>query len=204
MSALRGKRLASRVGLALPNGEAVGQQQTGPTFHRYLVRAELTPEGIKNLQKQPPTGLKAGVAKFVESVGGKLEFWFFDYGESTAYSVIDYPDEVAANGAAKHKCGWFRTRKDQALAFRRGDGQGRCKNASCPATAIRVREVPRFSRVPKRPLLEDASTGQNSRRRFSRSREFQVHIHPSARHTQDDLRVEHYRRCQLSCSAVCR
>src|ERR1700730_3970048 len=84
------------VGLALPNGEAIGQQQTGPTFHRYLVRAELTPEGIKNLQKQPPTALKAGVAKLVESVGGKLDFWFFDYGESTAYSVIDYPDEVAA------------------------------------------------------------------------------------------------------------
>ena len=36
------------------------------------------------------------MAKFVESVGGKLEFWFFDYGASTAYSVIVYPDEVAA------------------------------------------------------------------------------------------------------------
>jgi uncharacterized protein with GYD domain len=83
------------LGLALPTGEAVGQQ-VGPTFHRYLVRAVLTAEGLKNLQKQPPTALKAGVAKFVESVGGKLEFWFFDYGESTAYSVIDYPDEIAA------------------------------------------------------------------------------------------------------------
>jgi hypothetical protein len=36
------------------------------------------------------------VAKFVESVGGKLEFWFFDYSEATAYTVIDYPDEIAA------------------------------------------------------------------------------------------------------------
>ncbi len=79
----------------LPTGEAVGQQ-AGPTFHRYLVRAVLTAEGLKNLQKQPPTALKAGVAKFVESVGGKLEFWYFDYGAATAYSVIDYPDEVAA------------------------------------------------------------------------------------------------------------
>jgi uncharacterized protein with GYD domain len=83
-------------GLALPNGTAVGQQQTGSTLHRYLVRANLTGEGIKNLQKQPPTALKAGVAKFVESVGGKLEFWYFDYGEATAYSVIYYPDEIAA------------------------------------------------------------------------------------------------------------
>jgi uncharacterized protein with GYD domain len=83
------------LGFALPTGEAVGQQ-VGPTLHRYLVRAALTAEGLKNLQKQPPTALKAGVAKFVESVGGKLEFWFFDYSDSTAYSVIDYPDEIAA------------------------------------------------------------------------------------------------------------
>jgi len=83
------------LGFALPTGEAVGQQ-AAPTLHRYLVRAVLTPEGLKNLQKQPPTALKAGVVKFVESVGGKLEFWFFDYGESTAYSVIGYPDEIAA------------------------------------------------------------------------------------------------------------
>jgi hypothetical protein len=25
-----------------------------------------------------------------------IEFWYFDYGAATAYSVIDYPDEVAA------------------------------------------------------------------------------------------------------------
>jgi uncharacterized protein with GYD domain len=66
-----------------------------------LVRAVLTAEGLKNLQKQPPTALKAGVAKFVESVGGKLEFWYFDYGAATAYSVIDYPDEVAAATAQR-------------------------------------------------------------------------------------------------------
>ena len=78
------------LGLVLPSSEAVAQQ-AGPTLHRYLVRAVLSTEGLKNLQKQPPTALKAGVAKFVESVGGKLEFWFFDYGASTAYSVIGYP-----------------------------------------------------------------------------------------------------------------
>jgi uncharacterized protein with GYD domain len=83
------------LGVALPYSQAVGQQ-AAPTLQRYLVRAVLTAEGLKNLQKQPPTALKAGVAKFVESIGGKLEFWFFDYGESTAYSVIDYPDEIAA------------------------------------------------------------------------------------------------------------
>jgi uncharacterized protein with GYD domain len=83
------------IGVAPPAGEAAAQPADA-TLHRYLVRAVLTAEGLKNLQKQPPTALKAGVAKFVESVGGKLEFWFFDYGAATAYSVIDYPDEIAA------------------------------------------------------------------------------------------------------------
>jgi uncharacterized protein with GYD domain len=79
---------------ALPTSVVLGQQ-TQPT-HRYLVRAVLTTEGLKSLQKQSPTALKAAVAKFDESVGGKLEFWYFDYGESTAYSIVDFPDEIAA------------------------------------------------------------------------------------------------------------
>jgi uncharacterized protein with GYD domain len=129
------------VGLALPNGDAVGQQQTGPTLHRYLVRADLTAEGIKNLQKQPPTALKAGVAKFVESIGGKLEFWFFDYGESTAYSVIDYPDEIAAATAqlSTNAAGFARVRIRPS--FRRGDGQGRRKGAPRPSSATTISET---------------------------------------------------------------
>ena len=39
---------------------------------------------------------KTAAASVRLCVGGKLEFWYFDYGAATAYSVIDYPDEVAA------------------------------------------------------------------------------------------------------------
>jgi len=74
-------------------------QQAGPTMHKYLSRAVLTPEGMKNLQKQPPTALKAGIAKFTESVGGKLESWYFDFATHTGWAIIDYPDEVAAAAA---------------------------------------------------------------------------------------------------------
>jgi hypothetical protein len=44
------------VAFALLSGNAVAQQ-AGP-MHKYLSRAVLTPEGIKNLQKQPPTALR--------------------------------------------------------------------------------------------------------------------------------------------------
>jgi uncharacterized protein with GYD domain len=89
---------ALTLGLAnLPNSAIA--QQAGPTMHKYLSRAILTPEGIKNLQKQPPTALKAGIAKFTESVGGKLESWYFDFGTSTGWAIIDYPDDIAATAA---------------------------------------------------------------------------------------------------------
>jgi MFS family permease len=33
---------------------------------------------------------------FGRAAGGKLESWYFDYGDSTAYGFVDYPDEIAA------------------------------------------------------------------------------------------------------------
>ena len=45
-------------------------------MYKYLSRAVITPEGIKNFQKQKPTALKVGIAKFAESGGGKLESWY--------------------------------------------------------------------------------------------------------------------------------
>jgi len=83
------------MGFAFLPGHAIAQQ-AAPTMHKYLSRAVLTPEGIKNLQKQPPTALKAGIAKFTASVGGKLESWYFDFATATGWAIIDYPDDVAA------------------------------------------------------------------------------------------------------------
>jgi uncharacterized protein with GYD domain len=87
------------LGPAFLSSNAIGQQ-AGPTMHKYLSRAVMTPEGIKNLQKQPPTALKAGIAKFTESVGGKLESWYFDFATSTGWAIIDYPDDIGAAAAA--------------------------------------------------------------------------------------------------------
>ena len=82
-------------GLGVISGDTVAQE-TSAVHHRYLFRATFTVDGVKNLQRQSATGFRAGVAKFFESVGGKLESWYFDYGNSTAYGFVDYPDEIAA------------------------------------------------------------------------------------------------------------
>ena len=80
------------LGPALLPSHASAQEQA----RKYLFQATFTIDGIKNLQKQSATGFKAGVAKFFESVGGKLESWYFDYTDNTAYGFVDYPNEIAA------------------------------------------------------------------------------------------------------------
>jgi uncharacterized protein with GYD domain len=81
-------------GLAvLPRAAAA---QTAAAHHKYFFSATFTVDGMRNLQKQSATGFKAGVGKFFESVGGKLESWYFDYAEGAAYGFVDYPDELAA------------------------------------------------------------------------------------------------------------
>ena len=93
-------------GLGLISGDAVGQQASAATHHRYLFRAAFTVDGMRNLQKQSATGFKAGVANFFESVGGKLESWYFDYGDSTAYGFVDY-EIAAATAQATVNAGGF-------------------------------------------------------------------------------------------------
>ncbi len=82
-------------GLIFLSNNALGQQP-GPASHKYFFRAALTVEGIRDLQNRSATALRAGVAKLNESVGCKLESWYFDYGENTTYGFVDCPDEIAA------------------------------------------------------------------------------------------------------------
>jgi hypothetical protein len=61
--------------------------------------AVLTAEGIKDLQRQPPTKLKEGSPKFAASVGGK-QAWYFDAANGIGWAILDYPDDIAAASAA--------------------------------------------------------------------------------------------------------
>jgi hypothetical protein len=81
-------------GIAVLPGDAVAQQAASAT-HKYMYRAVLTTEGVKDLQKRSATGLRTNIVKFTESLGCKQEFWYFDPLNSTAYGAVDCPDEMA-------------------------------------------------------------------------------------------------------------
>jgi hypothetical protein len=70
-------------------------QQGEQARHKYFFRAVYTAEGMKDLQRRSATALRAGVQKFDESAGCKLESWYFDYTESANYGFVDCPDEIA-------------------------------------------------------------------------------------------------------------
>jgi len=65
---------------------------------KFLIKASYATEGIRGLLKEGGTGRRAAVQKFIESVGGKMESFYFAYGESDAYLIVDVPD--AATGIA--------------------------------------------------------------------------------------------------------
>jgi uncharacterized protein with GYD domain len=79
--------------IAFPSGGIFAQQsdqKSQPTVSGYLISAELTDDGVKVLQKQVPTAVRASIAKFAESIGGKLEAWYFNYRGTAGYGIMDY------------------------------------------------------------------------------------------------------------------
>ena len=67
---------------------------------KYLVRASYTAEGLKGLQKDKASGRRAEATKVIESLGGKLECFYFAFGEDDAVMIYDLPDNVAAARAS--------------------------------------------------------------------------------------------------------
>ncbi len=60
-----------------------------------MVKASYTTEGTRGLLKEGGTGRRAAVQKLIESQGGKVEAFYFAYGEDDAYLIIDVPDTTS-------------------------------------------------------------------------------------------------------------
>ena len=69
---------------------------------KYLIKASYTSEGVKGLVKDGGGKRKKAAQAVVQSVGGKLESFYFALGSDDAYVILDAPDNasvVAANMA---------------------------------------------------------------------------------------------------------
>lgn len=63
---------------------------------KYLFEVRYTVDGAKGLAREGGTGRRAAIEKMVASLGGKLESFYYAFGDVDLYAVVDTPDNVTA------------------------------------------------------------------------------------------------------------
>ena len=63
---------------------------------KFMLRASYTVDGIKGVLKEGGTSRRTAAQKAVESVGGRLEAFYFAFGEDDAYVIVDVADNATA------------------------------------------------------------------------------------------------------------
>lgn len=67
---------------------------------KYLFEARYTAEGAKGIIKEGASARRAAVEKAAASVGGRLEAFYFAFGDVDAYVIADLPDNATAASMA--------------------------------------------------------------------------------------------------------
>lgn len=67
---------------------------------KYLLRASLTEDGLKGTLKEGGTRRREVVAKLAESVGGRLEAFYYAFGDTDIYAIFDAPDNISTAAAS--------------------------------------------------------------------------------------------------------
>jgi uncharacterized protein with GYD domain len=62
---------------------------------KYLIKASYTAEGTRGLMAEGGTARRAAVQKVLDSVGGKVETFYYAYGDDDAYLIIEVPDATS-------------------------------------------------------------------------------------------------------------
>jgi uncharacterized protein with GYD domain len=63
---------------------------------KYLIQANYVGEGIKGLLKEGGSSRRAAVEKQFGSVGGRVESFYYAFGDTDLFVVGDLPDNVTA------------------------------------------------------------------------------------------------------------
>jgi len=62
---------------------------------KYLIEASYTSEGAKGLLKDGGSKRRTATEQAIKNVGGKLEAFYFAFGDRDAIIIIDAPDHAA-------------------------------------------------------------------------------------------------------------
>jgi len=71
---------------------------------KYLLEVNYTLEGIKAVKSGGGSARIAAATELIESVGGRLESFYFAFGHTDVYVVADFPDNESAAAASLAVC----------------------------------------------------------------------------------------------------
>ena len=63
---------------------------------KYLYKFSYTPEGLQGLLKEGGSGRREAVNQLVGSLGGKVDAFYYAWGETDGYLIVDLPDDSSA------------------------------------------------------------------------------------------------------------
>jgi uncharacterized protein with GYD domain len=67
---------------------------------KFLFKVSYTLEGIKGVQSEGGSSRRDASAQVAESVGGRLEAFYFAFGDRDVYEILDLPDNESAAAVA--------------------------------------------------------------------------------------------------------
>jgi uncharacterized protein with GYD domain len=79
---------------------------------KYLISASYTADGAKGVIKEGGTKRRQAAEQVIKSAGGKLEAFYFAFGDNDAFVIVDAPDHasVAAMSLAINASGAVKTK----------------------------------------------------------------------------------------------
>ena len=66
---------------------------------KYLLTANYTDTGIRGLVKEGGSKRREAATKAIEGLGGKIEAFYYGFGDHDAYVIVDAPDNVTTAAA---------------------------------------------------------------------------------------------------------
>ena len=66
---------------------------------RYLFQGTYSREGAQGLLRDGGTKRRTAVESLITSLGGRLEAFYYGFGETDLYLIVELPDHVAAAAA---------------------------------------------------------------------------------------------------------
>jgi uncharacterized protein with GYD domain len=67
---------------------------------KYLITAAYTSEGAKGLLRDSGTKRRQAAEQAIKSAGGKMEAFYFAFGDNDAYVIVDAPDHASMAAAS--------------------------------------------------------------------------------------------------------